>query len=104
MAQSGRLEDTAFSLSNQDGILSGPDDEWRLEDDKDLCTSSTEMENSDGISVTGIGVHSNRGSDELTATNFSLNKLAKGMPEYEESLYSSVEMVFGADKPANFFY
>ena len=75
-----------------------------MEDDKDLCTSSTEMENSDGISVTGIGVHSNGGSDELTATNFSLNKLAKGMPEYEESLYSSVEMVFGADKPANFFY
>lgn len=81
MAHNGRHSVDALSWRSHDGISSGPDDEPGLAAINASSVSSKEIRNSDGKSSIGEGEKFKEGRNAPTATNLSLNKLARDVSE-----------------------
>ena len=81
MDANGRDRDAEFSRRNQGEISSGPAAEWEFTDIRAFSTSSMEIKKSDGTSSTAMGDYENGRRVLPTATNLSLNNLARVDPE-----------------------
>ena len=77
----GRDREEEFSRRNQGEISSGPAAEWLFTDISAFSTSSIDIKNSGGTSSTAMGDHESGERVLPTATNLSLNKLARADPE-----------------------